>query len=110
MDKMKKLDTLCERVKREYEKYRRDCLRSWTKPDLWNKSGIMHFYSCVSDYFTYVEWLPDQIITMLLEEPAPIAAMWDTYVKSDSLSYMRQEEIEALFMDMLYYRQVCLAA
>lgn len=67
---------------------------------IWENCGKIHFYCSVMEYFQYCGKGCRRYWEVLAGNPKPIQAMWDCYLKYETLEYTTWQGIEDILKKM----------
>ena len=93
-------DRVRKKVAAEFYDYKKDVLKCNDIEKVWHLCNKISFYSCVSEYFDYIEEIPVEYLEVLDKHIHPICAMWMEYLKYEQLRYAKWEDIEGILCQM----------
>ena len=89
-----------KKVSEEFDAYKADVLKCNNAEVIWDLCNRIAFFSCVAEYFEYIEAVPEAFLRVLEKHIHPIYAMWMEYLKNESLQFARWEDIENILQQM----------
>lgn len=94
------LDKVKKKVLDEFEEYKKDVLKYSSPEMVWDLCNRISFFSCMAEYFEYMEVIPEEYLKVLEKHAHPIYAMWTEYLKYEQLRYAKWEDIEYILYQM----------
>lgn len=93
-------DVIRKKVLDEFDAYKKDVLKCNNPEVVWDLCNRIAFFSCVAEYFEFMETIPEEYLEVLDKHIHPIYAMWTEYLKYEQLRYAKWEDIENILHQM----------